>query len=99
MARQEQRLHLSLAGEHHVVAELRRRGIHATIAHGNVRQTDVVAFGGDRYVAVEVKTTRTGTSWPVTAVVGPRRVGVRQHPGLPHAAGRCPGAGVLRADA
>jgi hypothetical protein len=68
---QDQRLNLSLAGEHYVVAELRRRAVHATIAHGNVRQTDVLAFGGGRYVTVEVKATRTGTSWPVSAV-GPR---------------------------
>ncbi len=68
---QDQRLNLSLAGEHYVVAELRRREVHATIAHGNQRQTDVLAFGGDRLVTVEVKTTRTGISWPVSAV-GPK---------------------------
>ena len=59
MSKQEQKYHLSLAGEFFVAAELQRRGISAAVTYGNAKCADVVAFSvsGEKAVVIEVKST------------------------------------------
>ena len=59
MSKQDQKYHLSLAGEFFVAAELQRHGISAAVTYGNAKNADVVAFSisGDKAVVVEVKST------------------------------------------
>lgn len=65
MSRQDDKYHLSLAGEFYVAAELQRRGIAAAVTYGNAKKADVVAFSSGRYaVAIEVKST-PGQRWVV----------------------------------
>ena len=57
--RQQEKYHLSIAGEFFVAAELHRRGVTAAVTYGNAKQADVVAFSeaNGKVVVVEVKTT------------------------------------------
>jgi hypothetical protein len=66
MSKQEQKYHLSLAGEFFVAAELQRRGISAAVTYGNAKCADVVAFSmsGERAVVIEVKST-SQSQWVV----------------------------------
>ena len=66
MSRQEQKYHLSLAGEFFVAAELQRRGVSAAVTYGNAKNADVVAFSvsGEKAVVIEVKST-SQSQWVV----------------------------------
>jgi hypothetical protein len=66
MSNQEQKYHLSLAGEFYVAAELQRRGVSAAVTYGNAKSADVVAFStsGEKVVVIEVKST-SQTKWVV----------------------------------
>ncbi len=57
--KQEQKYHLSMAGEFFVAAELQRQGFSAAVTYGNAKRADVVAFSmsGEHSVVIEVKTT------------------------------------------
>lgn len=59
MSKQDRKLHLGLAGEYFVAAELQRRGITASITFGNDKKADVIAFSlsSQKALSVEVKTT------------------------------------------
>ncbi len=59
MSKQDRKLHLGLAGEYFVAAELQRRGITASITFGNAKKADVIAFSlsSQKALSIEVKTT------------------------------------------
>ena len=67
MSPQDQKYHLSLAGEFYVAAELQRRGISAAVTYGNAKRADVVAFSNadERVVKIEVKTTTSDDKWVI----------------------------------
>lgn len=73
MTKQEEKYHLSLAGEFFVAAELQRRGVSAAVTYGNAKKADVVAFSasGEKAVVIEVKCT-SQPKWVVGGVVPAR---------------------------
>ena len=56
---QDQKYHLSMAGEFFVAAELQRHGVAAAVTYGNAKKADVVAFSasGEKAIVIEVKST------------------------------------------
>jgi hypothetical protein len=70
VSEQEQKYHLSLAGEFFVAGELQRRRVSAAVTYGNAKAADVVAFSrdGKRVVVIEVKST-SKDKWVVGGTV------------------------------
>lgn len=55
---------IGLAGEYRVLAELLKKGYHASLAMGNAKATDIVVFDGKRsYIRIEVKTSKNGKNF------------------------------------
>lgn len=67
MSKQDQKYHLSLAGEFYVAAELQRRGVFAAVTYGNAKCADVIAFStsGEKVVVIEVKSTSSKSKWVI----------------------------------
>jgi len=57
MKQQEEKYLLNISGEFAVCTELLKRGIFASVTHGNKKATDVIAIGkGKKAYVIEVKT-------------------------------------------
>lgn len=61
MKRQEEKYHLSMAGEFFVAAQLQRLGVSASVTYGNAKSADVVAFAKDKDIAVIIEVKSSGS--------------------------------------